>query len=155
VLEAFGIAEPGLTLRVLNAAPARPLPDGLFRLTDVLIVNEVEAAVLSGVADDPERAARALLGRGPNVVAVTLGPHGSLAVDHSGEVQRAPRYPVTPIDTTGAGDAFVACFALLQACGADLAGSLRAANVAAALSTLAPGAQAGLPTWDEVKAALA
>jgi ribokinase len=138
----------------LNAAPARPLPDGLFRLTDVLVVNEVEAAALSGVRDDPVRAAVALLERGPNVVAVTLGREGSLAVDHSGEAYRAPAFPVTPFDTTGAGDAFVACFATLQACGADVAQSLRAANVAAALSTLVPGAQAGLPTWDEVRAAL-
>ena len=154
VLEAFAIAEPAVTLRVLNAAPPRPVPDGLFRLTDVLVVNEVEAAAVAGVPDDPEQAAFALLERGPNVVAVTLGQHGSLAVGHSGEVHRASAYPVTPVDTTGAGDAFVACFAILQACGADLAGSLRAANVAAALSTLQPGAQAGLPTWDEVNGAL-
>ena len=154
VLEAFGIAERALTLRVLNAAPARPVPDGLFRLTDVLVVNEVEAAALSGIADDAERAAFALLERGPNVVAVTLGAHGSLAVDHSGEAYHAPAHRVTPVDTTGAGDAFVACFAILQACRADLAGSLRAANVAAALSTKVLGAQAGLPTWEDVTAAL-
>lgn len=154
VLEAFGIVDAGRTLRVLNAAPARPVPDGLFRLVDVLVVNEVEAATLSGVSGEPERAAFGLLARGPNVVAVTLGDRGALAVDHSGDVHRAPAHPVTPVDTTGAGDAFVACFALLQACGADVGGSLRAANVAAALSTLMPGAQAGLPIWDQVRAAL-
>src|SRR5262245_17928898 len=65
VLEAFGIADEGRTLRVLNAAPARDVPDGLFRLTDVLVVNAVEAAGLSGVRDDPETAARELLQRGP------------------------------------------------------------------------------------------
>jgi ribokinase len=150
VLEAFGIADAARTLRVLNAAPARPVPDGLFRLVDLLVVNEVEVAMLSGVPDDPERAAASLLGRGPNVVVVTLGKQGSLAVDHSGTVHRAAAHPVAPVDTTGAGDAFVACFALLHASGAPVADALRAANVAAALSTLVPGAQAGLPDWDAV-----
>jgi ribokinase len=92
--------------------------------------------------------------RGPNVVVVTLGAEGALAVENTGVVHRAPAHPVTPVDTTGAGDAFVACFALLHASGADVAASLRAANVAAALSTTMPGAQAGLPTWDELAAAL-
>jgi ribokinase len=85
---------------------------------------------------------------------VTLGERGSLAVDRSGQVIRAPAYPVTPVDTTGAGDAFVACFAMLRAVGTNVPDALRAANVAAALSTLVPGAQAGLPTWDWVDAAL-
>jgi len=154
VLEAFGIAGSGRTLRVLNGAPARPLPDGMFRLADVLIVNELEAATLSEVRHDPEEAAFGLVERGPNVVVVTLGGEGSLAVENTGVVHRAPAHPVTPVDTTGAGDAFVACFALLHASGADVAQSLRAANIAAALSTMVPGAQAGLPTWDEVAAAL-
>jgi ribokinase len=154
VLEAFGIVDRGRTLRVLNAAPARPVPDGLFRLTDVLVVNEAEAATLSEVRHDPEEAAFGLVERGPNVVVVTLGKEGSLAVENTGDVHRAPAFPVTPVDTTGAGDAFVACFALLLASGADVAQSLRAANVAAARSTLVPGAQSGLPTWDEVAAAL-
>jgi ribokinase len=126
----------------------------MFRLIDVLVVNEVEAAMLSEVRNDPEEAAFGLMERGPDVVVVTLGKEGSLAVDHTGEVRRAPAYPVTPVDTTGAGDAFVACFALLHASGAELAQSLHAANVAAALSTLVPGAQTGLPAWDQVREAL-
>ena len=154
VLEAFGIADKRRTLRVLNAAPARPIPDGMYRLTDVLVVNEVEAAALSEIAYDPEEAAFGLVERGPNVVVVTLGKDGSLAVENTGVVHRAPAYPVTPVDTTGAGDAFVAAFALLHASGAGVAASLRAANVAAALSTLVAGAQAGLPTWEELAAAL-
>ena len=154
VLEAFGIADARRRLRVLNGAPARPLPDGMFRLTDVLIVNEVEAAMLSEVRHDPEEAAFGLVERGPNVVVVTLGKEGSLAVENTGVVHRAAAHPVTPVDTTGAGDAFVACFALLHASGADVAESLHAANVAAALSTLVPGAQAGLPTWEQVRATL-
>ena len=152
--EAFRLARSGRTLRVLNAAPARTIPGDLLRFVDVLVINEVEASVLSGTANHPERAARALLQRGPNLVVVTLGERGSLAVDRSGQVIRAPAYPVTPVDTTGAGDAFVACFALLRATNASVPDALGAANVAAALSTLVPGAQAGLPTWDQVRAAL-
>jgi ribokinase len=156
VVEAFRIAAtaPTKPLRVLNAAPARELPAELLELVDVLVVNQVEASLLAGGRRGAEDAARALLDRGPTVVAVTLGARGSLALGDGGGVRRATALPVSPVDTTGAGDAFVACFALLQAAGTPLDASLRAANAAAALSTLVPGAQAGLPTWAQVQAAL-
>ena len=153
VVEAFGRANPERTLRVLNAAPVRALPDELLRNVDVLIVNEGEAAHLSGHRR-AEDAAFALLERGPSLVAVTLGSRGSLAFEAGGEGHHAPATKVDPIDTVGAGDAFVGCFSMLRAAGASVADSLRAANTAAALSTLVPGAQAGLPTWAQVEAAL-
>jgi ribokinase len=58
------------------------------------------------------------------------------------------------VDTTGAGDCFTAAFALRQLEGAGLVESLRFANAAAALSTLALGARGSLPSRDEVEALL-
>src|SRR5690606_804439 len=63
---------------VLNAAPSRDLPEELWAALDVLVVNEHEAADLTGDDDaEPVDLARALLARVPAVV-VTLGGAGSL-----------------------------------------------------------------------------
>lgn len=70
---------------VLNAAPAARLDDALLGLVTVLVVNESEAGLLSGLEPTPDdlggfasAAAEALLARGPEAVVVTLGPEGAL-----------------------------------------------------------------------------
>ena len=97
--------------------------------------------------------ATALLRRGVGAVVITLGAAGAY-VATTEHRETIPGHRVEARDTTGAGDAFVACFALLRAANANVPDALRAANVAAALSTLVPGAQAGLPTWDQVRPVL-
>ena len=80
-LEAFRLAKRGLTQTLLNPAPAADLPEALLALTDVLIPNELEAAALTGRAitspEDALVAAEGLLGRGPEVVVITLGGRGA------------------------------------------------------------------------------
>ncbi len=67
---------------ILNPAPAQPLPDALLELTDYLIPNESEAALLTGLpvesVEQAERAALSLLVRGARNVIVTLGAQGAL-----------------------------------------------------------------------------
>ena len=84
---------------------------------------------------------------------VTLGAAGATVLDDDGETH-VPALPVTPVDTTGAGDAFNGILAAELAAGADLRSAVRRAAVGASLSTQAAGAQAGLPTRDQVRAAL-
>src|SRR5207245_1731542 len=91
---------------------AQPVPDALLRMTDVIVCNEHELGVMLGEAVTPGEeavAARAVRGTSEQLIVVTLGERGALAVvgDHSFE-QSAFR--VSSIDTTGAGDAFVAGF---------------------------------------------
>lgn len=106
-------------------------------------------------AGDAESAARAIRARGPEVVVVTLGPEGCLAVTAEGVV-RQPALPVEPIvDTTGAGDVFHGAFAYGIALGYDLAENLRFASAAAALKCRALGGRAGIPTMAEVRELLA
>jgi 2-dehydro-3-deoxygluconokinase len=62
---------------------------------------------------------------------------------------------VQPVDATGAGDCFAGCLLARLAAGDELVHAARAANVAAALSTLGVGAVAPLPTWPQVQAAMA
>ena len=69
----------------------------------LLLPNEAEAVRLSGVADLPG-AVSALVAAGPRVV-VKLGERGALCADGSVRC-RVSLPPVTPADTTGAGDCF-------------------------------------------------
>jgi ribokinase len=143
----------GLGLRIiLNPAPARPLLDELLALRPILTPNEREAELLSGSAD-PERAAMILGDRTRAPVIVSLGAEGAVLCS-DGRARRFPATPVTPLDTTGAGDALNGILAAELARGASLETALRWAMVGAALKTTRAGAQAGLPTRAAIAAHL-
>jgi ribokinase len=152
VLEAARWAS-GVGLRlVLDPAPARALSAALLRCEPVLTPNEVEAEALSGETD-PEAAARALQARTGAPVVVTMGAEGALLFDgRVAEHLLAPR--VETVDTTGAGDALDGILAAELARGTALREALRMAITGAALKTTVAGAQAGLPTREEIVAAL-
>ena len=141
---------------VLNPAPATPLPDGLLDRVDVLVPNQTELAALAG-HDGPvdAEAAAALARRLPTAaVVVTLGAEGALVVaDGDATLVAAP--PVTPTDTTAAGDAFCGALADALVGGADLVEAARWAVRVGAAATLRPGAQPSLPTRPEVDRLLA
>jgi ribokinase len=134
---------------VLNPAPARRLADDLEGV--LLTPNAHEARALTG-EEDVEAAARALAARTGAPVLVTLGAEGALLLN--GEVERLPALAVDVVDTTGAGDAVNGALAAELAAGRPLREAARFALVAAALSTRAAGARAGMPLRDDVLAAL-
>jgi ribokinase len=138
---------------VLNPAPARPIPEEILAAGPILTPNETEAAMLAGVAD-PEAAAGVLSRWTGAPVVVSLGADGALLWRPEGVV-RLPATRVTPVDTTGAGDALNGILAAELARGASLEEALRWAMVGAALKTTQPGAQAGLPTRAVIAAHLA
>ena len=132
---------------VLNAAPAQSLSQDLLALVDVLIVNEGELAVLANHAGSIEQCLERI--RVPCVV-VTLGSRGTCA-RVGGQILRQPAFPVTPVDTTGAGDTFCGAFVAALAHGEDVANALRQASAAGALACTKPGAQSSIPTHAEVQ----
>ena len=136
---------------ILNPAPGQPLDFGELANADYVIPNETEAEALTGmpVTDLPgaKACARALLDRGLRGVIMTLGANGTLC---GGE--HVPAYSVTPVDTTGAGDAFIGAFATFLAGGCEEAEAIRKANVYAALSTLAIGTQSSFVTRERFDA---
>ena len=147
VQRAVELAGPD-TIVVLNPAPASELPDEVLRHVDVITPNEHEAALLGG--------ASALVARGVANVVVTQGARGALLVTRDGETRIEP-LSVTPVDTTGAGDAFCGVLSARLAVAGGLAGlpeALRAAAVAGALATQTAGAVPSLPTWAQVAKAL-
>ncbi|WP_293169757.1 ribokinase [Oceanithermus sp.] len=142
---------------LLNAAPARGLPDELLGALDVLVVNEFEAAQVAGAAEpeSPEAAlalARELARRVP-VVVVTLGARGLVWAGGGGE-GHLPAFEVEPVDTTAAGDAFVGGLAAALAAGEPLEQALRFGSAAGALAATRPGAQPSLPRRAEVEGLL-
>ncbi|WP_230532253.1 ribokinase [Microvirga roseola] len=128
----------------------------LLSATDFLIVNEhesVSAAAIAGeqVGDDYLEAA-ALLARtyGPTCI-VTAGARGAIAIGPDGSRVHASAPPITPVDTTGAGDTFVGVFANGFAEGLEIGKALQRACLAASQACLTAGAQAGMPTRDSLE----
>jgi ribokinase len=116
---------------VLNAAPARAMNEELLSLTNLLIVNKGEAAVLTGQDEEtlsPMGTARALEDQVAGQVLITLGRHGVASVDDI-----HPAHPVRVISTHGAGDAFTGALATLWAQDATMVEAIHFAQTAAAL----------------------
>ncbi len=151
VVEAARSRAPGARF-VLNAAPSAPLPDALWPLLDVLVVNEHEAADQAATPPgDVDAAARVLLGRVPSVL-VTLGAAGVLVARRDAPPVTVPAPAVRAVDTTAAGDTFCGVIAAALAGGADDVEAVRLACAAASLAVQRPGAQDSVPVRADVLA---
>lgn len=140
-------ARAGLTV-VLDPAPAQPLPDGLWPYVAVVTPNESEATAITGVevgdAESAERAAAWFLDRGVRHAIITLGAVGAVSVT-ADRTRHFPAYPVDPVDTTAAGDAFTGFLGAALAAGLDTDTAVRRGTAAGALATTLPGAGPSLP----------
>ncbi|GLY24482.1 ribokinase [Micromonospora sp. NBRC 101691] len=146
VTEAAVAARSAGTRVVLNAAPARQVPAELLDLVDMLVVNEVEAAALTGRGRE---APEALLDLVPRAV-LTLGADGAWYVDRDGTAVHVPAVEVDVVDSTAAGDAFTAALAVAWGEGRDLLDAVRWAAAAGAACTRRLGASVALPHRAEI-----
>jgi ribokinase len=144
-------AEAGIPL-MLDPAPAQALSAALLKQVTWLTPNQTEAAQLLGETElgDPGEAASRLLATGVKNVALKLGEHGVYVAGQDVAAVQVPGFPVTPVDTTAAGDCFNGAFAVALAQGLSPADAARFACAAAALSTTMAGAQPSMPRRDEV-----
>jgi ribokinase len=139
---------------LLNPAPARPLPTNLLANITYLIPNESEAALLADCAVDDmngvETAVSRLRQLGVANIIITMGSQGAYL--HSDEASlMMPAFPVQPVDTTAAGDAFVAGVAVAVGEKRPLAEAVHFATAVGALATTQHGAQPSLPTKTAVQ----
>ena len=138
---------------ILNPAPAKELPDALFKMISIFTPNETEAEFYTGIQieneEDAARAADILLQKGVKCAIITLGKKGVFykTDDESGLI-RAPK--VKAVDTTGAGDAFNGALASCLASGKNLKDSMKFACTFASLSVTQKGAANSMPHLLEV-----
>jgi ribokinase len=156
VLFALRAARESGALALLDPAPVKPLPDALWAVVDYLKPNALEAERLSGcpaaTVVEAGAAARALAARGPRAVIATLGDQGALICEE-GDLHHVPAFPVTAVDSTAAGDAFMGALAVGLGEGRTTRAAVAFAVVAAALACTRRGAQDSLPSRAEVSAA--
>lgn len=148
-LELAGEADTPVVLDLPTDLP-RSVRAAVGELIDhirILVVGGTEVCALTGV-HEPATAAEALSHRGPTVV-VTLGSDGCLAAGPDGVVA-IPAVHVNPLDTTGAGDAFVAALTAGWLGGLGIPDVLVLANCFGAAATLVHGAGEGMPEPDHV-----
>ena len=148
VAAAVAFARANGVTTVVTPAPVLPLPEGFLDDVDILVPNAAEGCALAGI-DDEEDAARALSVRVGTVV-VTRGARGALLARGGAIVAEIAAHPVTPVDTTGAGDTFTGVLVARLAAGDPEPDALRAASVAAAIATTRAGAAPSMPTWQEL-----
>jgi ribokinase len=144
----FAAARARGALTVLNPAPAAAISPDLLAVTDWLIPNEVEFGIMYGShgpdvpTDDAFTAFAAATG---TRLVVTLGARGAALVGADGTVTHVTAEPVTAVDTTGAGDAFVGAFAVGIALGHAEIDAVRLGIACASDSVTRPGTQASFP----------
>lgn len=138
VAKAVGLADGFVCL---NLAPAAALPPATLARTDLIVVNETEAAFYGQALHDL-----------PGLVAITWGAKGAGLFRGGKEIARAAPPQVQAVDATGAGDTFVSALTIALIEGRSPHQALSFACTAGALTATRPGAQSSLPTRAEVEA---
>ena len=137
---------------IVNPAPALPLDFKEVATADYFVPNESEAEAITGIPvhtlEEAKKCADYLLAQGLSRVVITLGERGSLLATSEG-LDLIPAFKVDPIDSTGAGDAFIGSFAVFLAEGLTDKEALTRASLYAALSTTRVGTQKSFPTREE------
>lgn len=161
VLQALKAAKTANVPVLLNPAPAQPLPDHAFDGLDHLVVNETEAALLSGCNESElediaglQRIGALFIEKGVKNVIITLGGRGVYYATKSGQSNLLAALKTTVVDTTAAGDTFVGSYALAAVSVGndefDIESAVKTANRAAALTVARKGAQVSIPWKDEL-----
>ena len=138
----------------LSVDAGNPIPD--LDLHEVALYAPTDDALdarFPGVGT--EEAARSAIAAGAEVVVVTCGGAGSLAVQDDGDSIVAPSLPVDPVSTLGAGDVFHGALLAQLVRDVPLADALAAANACAALACRALDGRSAIPSARELDAVLA
>jgi ribokinase len=153
VLEAVLIARKHNVPVLLDPAPVCELPDELLRNIDYITPNQVEIYHLTGIevtdVKSAQVAAIKLIEKGVKTVFAKMGEKG-VAVINSNRTSYVEGYKVNVVDTTAAGDSFAGAVGLALVKGMDEWEAAHFGNAVGALTVTRPGAQASIPTREEV-----
>lgn len=155
ITQAFQIAKKAGVKTVLNPAPAsNSIPECLLKNTDIVIPNQTEAELMTGIKIHSEQqledVAKKIKSYGIELVIITLGARGSYYYSDKGTGFISAQ-KVSAIDTTAAGDTFIgALTAKLQKDYSNLREAIDYASKASALTVQRFGAQPSIPYANEV-----
>lgn len=148
--------EKGKTI-IVDPAPAAAMPDEFWDGIDYIKPNETELGILIGkelsTQEEYKEAAQEMLRKGVKKLLVTLGSKGCLIVSSEGE-EFIPANKVKAVDTTAAGDTFTGAFAVALSQGKSEKEAITFAQKASAIAVTRKGAQASVPTLEEVLASM-
>lgn len=138
---------------ILNPAPAKTLSSELIRNIDLLVPNETELELLSGIKieskEDIIKASKVLIDMGVKELIVTLGSKGAIYISKE-EIHQVEAFKVKAVDTTGAGDSFTGAIAYCMSNGMDIKEAMEFASKVGALTVTKFGAQSSFPSLEEV-----
>lgn len=142
-------SEAGMKI-CFNPSPVNDKMNGYpLELVDILILNEIEGAELTGKTDF-EEIVSALLERYPEMkIVLTLGENGSIYADKA-TIKRQEIFAVEPVDTTAAGDTFTGYFLSIMENDGDIDKALKLASAASAIAVSRNGAAKSIPKMGEV-----
>ncbi|SHH72772.1 ribokinase [Sporanaerobacter acetigenes] len=150
VVETIVLAKKYNKRVILNPAPARQIPEEIFKYIHIITPNETELETLTGTKDI-EKGSEILLRKGVDKVIITLGSKGCLYVDKN-EKRYFESFTVDSSDPTAAGDTFNGAIAVKI--DHSLEKMIEFASGAAALATTKIGAQNSIPSQKEVESFL-
>jgi ribokinase len=138
---------------VLNPAPAAFLSDSFLKCVNIIIPNETEAEMLSGIKindwETARKAAEAIGSKGVENVIITLGSKGAL-IKEGNTFYEVPVEKIKAVDTTAAGDTFCGAFCVALSEGKPLPDAVKFANKAAGISVTREGAMSSIPNRSEI-----
>jgi ribokinase len=138
---------------ILDPAPADGITERALQYADLIVPNKQETKQLTGIdvtdLDSAYQAAEYFGRMGIKNSIIKMGDKGSLVYEN-GKTEYVQAIRVTAVDTVGAGDSFAGALASALSDGADLVEAVKFATIVAALKVTKLGAQAGVPTIDQV-----
>lgn len=137
---------------IMNPAPARILDEDLYDYLDMVVVNQSECQLLTGIYPNDEETCMEALHKfaSRNIKAIiTLGSKGSITNVEAEPIFVASK-KVETVDTTGAGDSYIGALCACLAKGTDIQEALEFATKVAAITVTRRGAQLSIPEYQEV-----
>lgn len=158
ILKAFKKAKELEKITILNPAPAKKINEELLKVTDIIVPNETEAEILTGIKvntlGDANEAGQIFLEKGVKFAVITLGSKGA-AVIGADFCELVPAYKVNAIDTTAAGDSFIGALSsklkFEEINKLNLINAVKFGNKVSSISVQRKGAQPSIPYLREVE----
>lgn len=156
-IKAFNIAKENGKITILNPAPAKEIKKELLKVTDIIIPNETEAELLTGIRvndlDTAKLAGKKLLESGVKFAIITLGEKGAAIINNE-RAELVEAFKVNAVDTTAAGDSFIGGLSSkLNINDLNFENLIKAVTFGNKVSSIAvqrEGAQPSIPTLEEV-----